>query len=108
MSLQHVVLMSFPTDLSDTEDVQLRAMVHSWPREIATMSEARIGRDLTGQRTRGYQYLLYTLFPDTDTLAAYVAHPVHQELVRWLDERSCQRLAFDYYLDATTDAFAPS
>ncbi len=60
LSLQHVVLLSFPTDLSDAEDAQLCATVHSWPREMATMSEAR------------------------------------------------QRLAFDYYVDATTDAFAPS
>lgn len=99
MSLQHVVLMSFPTDLSDGEDAELRAMVASCLREIATMSAARIGRDLTGERTRGYQYLLYTVFPDAAALTEYVAHPVHQKLVRWLDERNCQRLAFDYYID---------
>jgi hypothetical protein len=104
--LQHVVLMSFPDELTDEEDAELRAMVLSWPREIGTMSEARIGTDLTGTRTRGYQYLLHMIFPDAETLAGYVAHPVHQELVRFLDERSCQRLAFDYYLDETTDAFA--
>lgn len=103
--LQHVVLLSFPTDLTPEEDAELHAMVHSWPKEIATMSQARIGRDLTGARTRGYQYLLYTVFPDTDTLKEYVAHPVHQQLIRWLDARSCQRLAFDYYLDSTTDAY---
>ncbi|MDX6296253.1 MAG: Stress responsive Barrel Domain [Nocardioidaceae bacterium] len=104
--LQHIVLLSFPDDLSTAEDAELRAMVRSWPREIGTMSEARIGTDLTGARTRGYQYLLYTVFPDTKTLAEYVAHPVHQQLVRFLDDRRCQRLAFDYYLDETTDAFA--
>lgn len=104
--LQHIVLFSFPDELSPAEDAELRAMVRSWPREIATMSEARIGTDLTGARTRGYQYLLYTVFPDADTLADYVAHPVHQQLVRFLDDRQCQRLAFDYYLDEKTDAFA--
>lgn len=98
--LQHVVLMSFPTDLSESDDAELRAMVASWPAEIGTMSAVRIGRDLTGERTRGYQYLLYTVFPDAATLAEYVAHPVHQTLVRWLDARQSQRLAFDYYIDA--------
>lgn len=102
MTLQHVVLMKFPTDLDPTEDGQLRGMVASWPTEIGTMGAVRIGRDLTGERTRGYQYLLYMEFPDTQTLAEYVAHPVHQKLVRWLDKRDCTRLAFDYYIDDLT------
>lgn len=93
--------MSFPTDLSEAEDAALRAMVGSWPTEIGTMSAARVGRDLTGERSRGYQYLLYTVFPDERTLTEYVAHPVHQQLVRWLDERQCQRLAFDCFIDAS-------
>ena len=95
--LQHVVLMSFPQPLSQAEDTQLRAMVDSWPNTIGTMSQCRVGTDLTGERTRGYQYLLFTVFPDLDALQAYVEHPVHQELVAWLDARQCQRLAFDYY-----------
>jgi Stress responsive A/B Barrel Domain len=101
--LQHVVLMSFPEALSPGEDEQLRAMVASWPQKIATMSECRVGSDLTGARTRGYQYLLHTVFPDADALAAYIEHPAHQELVAFLDDRDCTRLAFDYYLDASTD-----
>jgi hypothetical protein len=101
--LQHVVLLGFPEPLSVEDDEQLRSMVASWPEKIGTMSECRVGSDLTGARTRGYQYLLHLVFPDADVLAAYVAHPVHQEMVAFLDERSCTRLAFDYYLDASTD-----
>lgn len=101
--LQHVVLFSFPEPLTEAEDVQLRAMVASWPEQIGTMSECRLGSDLTGARNRGYQYLLFMVFPDTETLAAYVAHPVHQDMIAFLDARGCTRLAFDYYLDATTD-----
>ncbi|HEY7043817.1 MAG TPA: Dabb family protein [Nocardioidaceae bacterium] len=101
-ALQHVVLMKFPTALSAAEDAKLRSMVASWPSEIGTMTELRFGGDLTGDRSRGYQYLLLTVFPDADTLAAYVAHPVHQELITFLNERDCERLAFDYYLDDST------
>jgi Stress responsive A/B Barrel Domain len=97
--LQHVVLLDFPEPLTDREDAELRAMVASWPEKIGTMSECRIGSDLTGARTRGYDYLLLTVFPDQQTMQAYVAHPVHRELVDWLDARGCQRLAFDYYID---------
>jgi Stress responsive A/B Barrel Domain len=101
--LQHVVLFNFPQPLTEAEDQQFRGMVASWPDKIGTMTECRVGSDLTGARSRGYQYLLLTVFPDTDVLAAYVAHPVHQEMIAFLDARDCQRLAFDYYLDATTD-----
>jgi hypothetical protein len=101
-SLQHVVLMKFPTAPSAEDDAALRAMVAGWPDSIGTMTELRFGGDLTGERSGGYQYLLLTVFPDADTLAAYTAHPVHQELIRFLDERGCERLAFDYYLDDAT------
>ena len=100
--LQHIVLMKFPSALSADEDATLRAMVASWPEEIGTMTELRFGGDLTGGRSRGYQYLLLTVFPDADTLAAYVSHPVHQLLIRFLDDHGCERLAFDYYLDDAT------
>jgi hypothetical protein len=100
--LQHIVLMKFPAPLSVEEDARLRSMVACWPEEIGTMTELRFGGDLTGERTRGYQYLLVTTFPDAETLADYVAHPVHQQLIRFLDEQACERLAFDYYLDEST------
>lgn len=100
--LQHIVLMKFPTTLSADQDARLRSMVASWPDEIGTMTELRFGGDLTGDRAHGYQYLLVTVFADADTLAAYVAHPVHRQLQAFLDEHGCERLAFDYYLDDST------
>lgn len=102
MTLQHVVLFSFPTDLTAEDDREMRRQVASWATEIATMSRLRFGRDLTGARTRGYQYLLYTEFADEATLQAYRDHPVHQHFLGWLQERSCTPLAFDYELDEST------
>jgi hypothetical protein len=66
------------------------------------MSRCRFGTDLTGERTRGYQYLLYTEFPDVETLGKYQAHPVHLRFKDWLAERDCTPLAFDYHLDERT------
>jgi hypothetical protein len=102
VTLQHIVLFSFPSDLSGDDDRAMRDQVASWATEIATMSRLRFGQDLTGARTRGYQYLLYTEFPDEPTLQAYRDHPVHQKFLAWITERSCTPLAFDYYLDDTT------
>jgi hypothetical protein len=102
MTLQHIVLFSFPRQLSEDEAAQMRAMVASWPSEIGLMTKCRLGTDLTGARTRGYGYLLYTEFPDVTALNDYRAHPVHQRFFDWLAERDCTPLAFDYYLDQDT------
>jgi hypothetical protein len=100
---QHVVLLSFPEPLSAADEERLRSMIAAWPDTIGTMTECRLGRDPTGTRTRGYSHLLHTVFPDAATLAAYIEHPAHVEVVEFLDARRCTRLAFDFTLDATTD-----
>ncbi len=102
MSLQHIVLFSFPRELSEDEAADMRAMVASWPSEIGLMTKCRFGTDLTGARTRGYGYLLYTEFPDVAALDEYRAHPVHQRFFDWLMERDCTPLAFDFYLGPGT------
>jgi hypothetical protein len=102
MTLQHIVLFSFPRPLTPGEAGQMRAMVASWPAEIGLMSKCRFGTDITGARTRGYDYLLFTEFPDLETMERYRAHPVHQRFLDWLNERDCTPLAFDYHLDEST------
>jgi Stress responsive A/B Barrel Domain len=102
MTLQHIVLFSFPRELSEEEAAQMRAMVASWPEKIGLMGKCRFGTDLTGVRTRGYGYLLYTEFPDVAALDSYRAHPVHVEFMDWLAEHECTPLAFDYHLDDHT------
>jgi Stress responsive A/B Barrel Domain len=102
MTLQHIVLFSFPRDLTHDEIAQMREMVGSWPKEIGLMTKCRFGADLTGARSRGYWYLLYTEFPDLDTMNTYRAHPVHVQFNNWLIERDCTPLVVDYLLDEHT------
>jgi hypothetical protein len=102
MSLQHIVLFSFPRDLSDAEVTEMREMVASWPAKIGLMTSCRLGADLTGARNQGYGYLLYTEFPDVDAMNAYRVHPVHLVFLDWLVARNCTPLAFDYILDEQT------
>jgi hypothetical protein len=102
MTLQHIVLFSFPGDLSQEEAAQMRDMVASWPTQIGLMTRCRLGTDLTGARNRGYGYLLYTEFPDVQSMNSYRAHPVHVEFLNWLAARNCTPLAFDYLLDEQT------
>jgi Stress responsive A/B Barrel Domain len=102
MALQHIVLFSFPEELSEDDATQMRNMVASWPAKIGQMTRCRLGTDLTGARNRGYGYLLYQEFPDVDAMNSYRAHPVHVEFMDWLNERNCTPLAFDYVLDEHT------
>src|SRR5713101_4049407 len=102
MALQHIVLFSFPRELSDDEVAQMWEMVESWPKEIGLMTKCRLGTDLTGARNRGYGYLLYTEFPDVQSMNSYRAHPVHVEFMNWLAARNCTPLAFDHLLDEQT------
>ena len=102
MTQQHIVLFSFPADLSEGEAAQMRDMVASWPTQIGLMTRCRLGTDLTGARNRGFGYLLYTEFPDVQSMHSYRAHPVHVEFMNWLAARACTPLAFDYVLDEQT------
>jgi hypothetical protein len=102
MSLQHIVLFKFPRELTLAEDERMRTMVASWPEEIGLMTKVRFGSDISGGRNRGYSYLLYTEFPDVETMNAYRAHPVHVEFLKFINELDCEPLAFDYALDEHT------
>jgi len=102
VTLQHIVLFNFPRPLTADEDAAMRAMVASWPSEIGLMTKCRLGTDLTGARNRGYTHLLYTEFPDVDTMHRYRDHPVHMRFLNWTLERDCTVIAFDYELDEHT------
>jgi hypothetical protein len=100
--LQHIVLFSFPQELSAADWDDMQRQVRAWPTEIGGIDDIRLGRPIDDSRTRGYQYLLYMEVADTEALVAYQKHPVHQVFLRWVLDRDCTPLAFDYYLDETT------
>ncbi len=102
MVLQHVVLFAFPADLSGEDAAEMRRQITAWPEEIGGITTLRFGSDITGERTRGHQYLLHMEFDDVDALHRYQKHPVHQRFLQWVLERECVPLAFDYQLDDST------
>jgi hypothetical protein len=102
VTLQHVVLFSFPSDLSADDWKDMQEQVRSWPTEIGGIERIRLGTSINTERTRGYQYLLYIEVADEDALVTYQRHPVHQRFLKWVLERDCTPLAFDYHLDTDT------
>ena len=102
MALQHIVLFSFPAELSAADADDMRTQVAAWPHKIGGMTRLRLGADLTGARTNGYSHLLYMEFAGAAELKQYQDHPVHRAFQRWTVERQCTPLAFDYFLDPDT------
>jgi hypothetical protein len=102
VTLQHVVLFSFPDDLSAADWADMQRQIRSWPSEIGGIDTIRLGPSMNTERTRGYQYLLFMELADEDALLTYQRHPVHQQFLSWVLARNCTALAFDYYLDETT------
>jgi len=102
MTLQHVVLFSFPQEPSAEVAAEMRGYIAGWVDVIPGIAALRFGRDLTNARTRGYQFLLYMEFADEDDLRTYQQHPVHQEFLAWVNANTITPLAFDYHLDGET------
>jgi hypothetical protein len=100
--LQHIVLFAWPEPLSAADEADMRSQVTSWPSQIPGINRLRLGKDLTGERTRGHSQLLYMEFDGVDEMKSYQAHPVHQVFHRWVIERHGVPLAFDYFLDDDT------
>lgn len=102
MALQHVVLIKFPGPIDEATGRELRAMIAALPQRVGELTRLRFGTDLTGGRTDGYGYLLFSEFPDDAALQRYRVHPVHKDLLDWLAARGATLLGFDYHLDDTT------
>ena len=102
MTLQHIVLFSFPADPTPRQAEEIRSSVAGWPGVIPGIRALRFGPDLTNARTRGYQFLLYMEFDSEDDLRTYQAHPVHQQFLAWVIDNDITPLAFDYHLTGET------
>jgi hypothetical protein len=102
MTLQHIVLFSFPGRPSEAAAEEMLSYIAEWPAAIPGIRALRFGPPLVEDRTRGYQFLLYMEFDGTDELHTYQAHPVHQKFLAWVIEHDITPLAFDYHLTGET------
>jgi hypothetical protein len=99
MTLQHIVLFSFPEGPSAEQTEEIRSYIAEWPDAIPGIGALRFGPPMFDDRTRGYQFLLYMEFDSVEDMRAYQAHPVHQKFLSWVIDSKITPLAFDYYLD---------
>jgi hypothetical protein len=102
MTVQHIVLFSFPDEPSAELADEMRSQILGWVDVIPGIRALRFGEDITKERTRGYQFLLYMEFDSVDDMRAYQAHPVHQRFLAWVMDHDITPLAFDYHLTHQT------
>ncbi len=102
MSIQHAVLFAFEPELGTQGEEDMLAQVRAWPEAIGGFEALRIGRAISTERTRGYQYLLFMELADEAALDAYQVHPVHQRFAAWVVDHGGTVLALDYHLDRAT------
>jgi hypothetical protein len=100
---QHVVLFSFPDELSAADWDEMQSRVRSWPAKIGGMEKLRLGRPSSDSVPDGYQYLLFIEFADEDKLNHYLGHPVHKDFGQWaIVELGAKAIVFRYALDEGT------
>ena len=98
----HLVLMKPRPDLSAGAREQLIAAFERALTEIPTVRRARVGRRIT--HGAGYEarmpdtagYFVAIEFDDVEGLAAYLAHPAHQELGVRFTESLAGALVYDF------------
>ena len=93
--LQHVVLVNFSRDLTETEVGFIDGVLGRWKASISGIVSYHWGFDVSG-RSRGYQWGLVMEFENQEALAAYQPHPLHQEFAQWAARQGGEVLAFDF------------
>ncbi len=84
----------------------MREQIQAWVGPIPGLTRLRFGRE-TGGRASGFQFGLLTEFSDPLSLADYLAHPLHQSFLRWVQARPFDLIRFDYQLDEGTCLLEP-
>ena len=70
-------------------------MLAALATDVPQCRTLRVGVD-TGRGPHSWDLALITTHDDAEALAAYQAHPRHQEVVSWLGPRIAQRAIVDF------------
>lgn len=90
--ITHVVLFALP-DGSD-RDAVIQRLGALWGK-VPTLGSLKVGAEVVDP-ARPNQVALVTTFDSVADLESYQAHPVHRELVDWMNERGIRRSVVDF------------
>lgn len=94
--LNHVVLMKFNPDITDTEIKQLEAALDDLPNKIVEIHSYEFGRDVI-RSERSYDFALIALLANEEALGRYQRHPEHQKVVQRIQKMCASIFAVDFY-----------
>lgn len=98
---QHVVLFSFPRELTADEERHMSESVRTWPQTIDGITGLRFGKD-AGGRNKGYSYLLWTEFETEEAHQSYYSQPAHVAFGDWIKEHGADIIRVDYPVNDAT------
>jgi hypothetical protein len=104
--VQHLVFFRLPVEPRPEVEEEMRRQILLWVGTIPGLRRLRFGRE-TGGHAGGYQFGLLTEFSDSQSLAAYLPHPLHQSFLAWVQARPFELIRFDYPLTDKTSLLEP-
>jgi len=100
--LNHVVLMKFKSDVTDTDIEQLETALDDLPNHIIEIHSYEFGRDVI-RSERSYDFALIALLANEEALGRYQRHPEHQKVVQRIQKMCESILAVDFFgVDASS------
>ncbi|MFN8125216.1 MAG: Dabb family protein [Candidatus Nanopelagicales bacterium] len=89
--ITHVVMWRFH-DPADVDEAVVR--LHALTGRVVGLTSLRVGRN-QNTTPHAYELVLVSEHADDDALRAYIADPVHQEVVAWMADRVSARAVVD-------------
>jgi len=100
--LNHVVLMKFKSDVTDTDIEQLETALDDLPNHIIEIHSYEFGRDVI-RSERSYDFALIALLANEEALGRYQRHPEHQKVVQRIQKMCESILAVEFFsVDASS------
>jgi len=79
--LNHVVVLKFKPDISDTDIEELEKMLDDLPNKIPEIHSYEFGRDIMHSK-RSYDFALVSIFANPATLERYQQHRQHRPVLK--------------------------
>lgn len=94
--LEHIVWFKLKPESTEADEAELIRRLRALKDQIPGIIELTAGRNVR-DISHGFTVGLIVRLKDLDALEAYRAHPAHQEILKYIEEVTENRLAVDYY-----------
>lgn len=94
--LEHIVLFKLKHESTKAEEDELIRQLRGLKSQIPEIIDLTAGRNVADD-SHGFTVGLVVRLRDLGALEAYRVHPAHQEVVKYIEAVTEERLAVDYY-----------